>query len=415
MRTRFPKARTEWATLKKRMFDMKRRDVNWRDGRSPLHVYYAGEDVLDVVQEAYCMFMSENALAPAAFPSLAMMETEVVQCALDLFGAKMDAAGSVTTGGTESIILAMKAARDRSIKLGIVKRGIPEVLMPRTAHPIFDKAAHYLGLRAVRVAVGSDYQADVAAIAANITERTILLVASAPSLPYGIIDPVVEMGKLAIAHDIWLHVDACIGGYLAPFVKKLGYRVPDFDFTVPGVKSISADLHKYGFAAKGASTILYSDAESHSFQFTEFSDWPKGKYFTPTVLGSRSGGAIAAAWAVMNYLGEEGYLEIAGRIMATQMAYIEGILDIGEFEIIGSPHLALFSFTSRRVDIEAVADELEGMGWYISRISEPRGIHQMVNMAHEPAVRAYLHDLRVSVERVKMFSLKGANAQVVTY
>jgi sphinganine-1-phosphate aldolase len=415
MRKRFPKTGTDWATLKDRMSEMRRRDVRWREGRAPMHVYYAGQDVLEVVEEAHRMFMWENALAPAAFPSLAKMEAEVVQCALDLFGGGPDAAGSITTGGTESIILAMKAARDRSIKHGLLGPSQPEVLMPRTAHAIFDKAAHFLGLRPVRTPVDTNFQADIEAIAANITERTALLVASAPSLPYGIIDPVESIGRLALEHDIWLHVDACIGGYLAPFAKKLGYPVPQFDLSVPGVRSMSADLHKYGFAAKGASTILYSNAESHSYQFTEFSDWPKGKYFTPTMVGSRSGGPIAAAWAVMNYLGEEGYLDLARRILDTRRSYIEGILEIGEFEILGSPHLALYSFASREIDIEAVGDEMERMGWYISRISEPKGIHQMVNLAHEPIVDAYMRDLKMSTDRVRKHSLKGRNVEVVTY
>jgi glutamate/tyrosine decarboxylase-like PLP-dependent enzyme len=224
-----------------------------------------------------------------------------------------------------------------------------------------------------------------------------------------------SIGTLALKHNIWLQVDACIGGYLAPFAKKLGYPVPGFDLSVPGVKSMSADLHKYGFAAKGASTVLYSSAESHSYQFSEFSDWPKGKYFTPTMVGSRSGGPIAAAWAVMNYLGEEGYLELARRIMDTRRSYMEGILDMGEFEILGSPHLALFSFASRELDIEAIGDELERMGWYISRISEPKGIHQMLNLAHEPIVDAYMRDLKMSIDRVRKHSLKGRNVEVVTY
>ena len=415
MRKRFPKTGTDWATLKDRMSGMRRGDVRWREGRAPLHVYYAGHDVLEVVEQAHRMFMWENALSPAAFPSLAKMEDEVVQYALDLFGGGPDSAGSITTGGTESIILAMKAARDRSAKHGLFGPGQPEVLMPRTAHPIFDKAAHLLGLRPVRIPVNGKLQADVGAMAASITERTALLVVSAPSLPYGVIDPVESIGRLALEHNIWLHVDACIGGYLAPFVKRLGYPVPGFDFSVPGVRSISADLHKYGFAAKGASTILYSDAESHSYQFTVFSDWPKGKYFTPTMLGSRSGGPIAAAWAVMNYLGEDGYLDLARRIMDTRRSYMEGILEIGEFEILGAPHLALFSFASRGIDIEAVGDEMERLGWYISRISEPKGIHQMLNLAHEPVVGSYLRDLEMSTDRVRRLSLTGRDVEVVTY
>jgi glutamate/tyrosine decarboxylase-like PLP-dependent enzyme len=412
--TRFPESGTSWSELKSHMEEIRRADVDWRRGRAPLHVYYAGADVMDVGHRAFVMFMEANALAPGAFPSVAKMEREVIEATLELLNAPQNAVGSVTSGGTESILLAMKAARDHRCSQQTV-RGRLEVILPRSAHPAFDKAAHFLGMKAVRVPLGSDFRADTEQIAAVINDQTVMLVASAPSLPYGVMDPVREIAAIAAERDLWLHVDACIGGFLAPFVRKLGYEVPDFDFRVPGVRSISADLHKYGYAAKGASALLYLSAAFHEYQFSEVSDWPKGMYRTPSMCGTRSGGAIAAAWAVMNYLGKEGYLSLAQRIMGTRRRLFAGIAAIPGLALIGAPPLATFAFTSEDVDIFAVADEMAQTGWYISRLAEPHGIHQMLSLAHEAPVDEYLDDLGRAVERVRKLSLRARDQPVVTY
>jgi sphinganine-1-phosphate aldolase len=412
----FPKVGTSWNELRGRMLDMSRRDVDWRGGRSALHVYFAGEDVLSIARESYAMFMSENALAPAAFPSLATMERDIVSAALDLLHAPEGAAGYLTSGGTESILLAMKAARDWSLRFRKRADATPEVVLPRTAHPAFDKAAQYLGLKTVRVPTGADYRADPGGLAAAITDRTIMLVASAPALPYGLIDSVVEVASVAREHDVWLHVDACIGGFIAPFAQKLGYSIPAFDFSVPGVRSISADLHKYGYAAKGASVILYSRADYGEYQCTEFANWPKGKYYTPTLAGTRSGGAIAAAWAVLHYLGESGYLDLTSRVMKTWRKYMAGIDAIPELHLVGMPDLVVLSFGSRVIDIFAVAQKLSQKHWYISRINEPHGIHQMVNLAHESAVDEYLGDLATAVAQTRSSAMQANDClEVTTY
>lgn len=400
------------------MIEMRRDDVAWRHGRSALHVYYAGDEVLDIAREAYAMFISESALAPAAFPSLARMEKAILDASLALLNAPPAAAGSLTSGGTESIMLAVKAARDWSLAHHPGRDSASrEILLPRTAHPAFDKAAHFVNVRAVRVAVGKDGRALLPALKAAITERTIMIVGSAPSLPYGAVDPIADIAKLAQEHDLWCHVDACIGGFLAPFAKKLGYPIPDFDFTVPGVRSISADIHKYGYAAKGASTILYAHRDDLQHQSTEFSDWPKGRYFTPTLLGTRPGGAVAAAWAVMHHLGADGYLDLTSRVMRIWQTYLDGIRAIAELDVVGTPDLAVVPFTSNsaEVDIFAVAEELGRRGWYTSRISEPAGIHQMVNLAHGPAVDEYLRDLTEAVHTVGTHARRAEQREVVTY
>jgi sphinganine-1-phosphate aldolase len=412
---RFPKSGTSWEELQGRLIDMRKQDVDWRRGRAALLVYYAGEDVLSVARDAYSMFISENALAPAAFPSLAAMERDLVEGALELFHAPPEGAGSLTSGGTESILLAVKTARDWSARRRRKFDGPGEIVMPRTAHPAFDKAAQLLGARTVRVPTGADYRADPEALAAALTDRTIMVVVSAPAFPYGIIDPVDEVAKIARDHDAWLHVDACIGGYLAPFAKELGFAMPDFDFAVSGVRSLSADLHKYGYAAKGASVVLYSHREFHKHQSTEFCDWPKGKYFTPTLAGTRAGGAIAAAWAVMHYLGKTGYLDRTLRVMQTWRRYLTGIAAIPELFVVGSPHLAILSYGSKVIDIFSAADRLAVNGWYMSRLTEPRAIHQMVNIAHESSVEEYLSDLAAAVRQTRGLPPRRRREEVLTY
>ena len=394
---------------------MRADDVNWRNGRAPLHVYFAGDDVLDVIRDAYAMFMSENALAPAAFPSLDRMEKEVIGAALDLFNAPAGAAGSFTSGGTESIILAVKAARDwaRSTRFAADERF--EILMPNTVHPAFDKAAHLLGLEPVRVEIGEDFRASLPALRKAISKRTIMIVGSAPSLPFGLIDPIEDMAALARDNSLWLHVDACVGGYLSPFVSKLGYSIPKFDFAIPGVRSISADLHKFGYAAKGASTLLVRNAKDLAFQAFEFSDWPKGRYNTPTLLGTRSGGALAAAWAVIHYLGEEGYLRLTDRLMKLRQRYVDAINATEGVRLLATPHLSIITYSSDTLDIAAVGDQLAERGWYISRVAEPPALHQTINLAHEQNADEYFADLAAAVKHVKTHSLVGKPAEVVTY
>jgi glutamate/tyrosine decarboxylase-like PLP-dependent enzyme len=417
MQRKFPKTGTSWEDLRARMSELRRRDVGWREGRAALHVYYAGDDVLNVAREAYGMFMMENALAPLAFPSLAEMERELVGAAIDLFRGSPDASGSLTSGGTESTFLALKAARDwtRASRPGVQEPY--EIVLPRTAHPAVEKAAHYLGMTIKRVSATASLETDVRGLFDAVGPRTVMVVASAPNFPYGMVDPVREIARRALERDLWCHVDACIGGFLAPFARKLGHNIPEFDFGLPGVRSMSADLHKFGYAAKGASLVLFSHRDHARFQGTEFSDWPKGRYFTPTMLGTRPGGATAAAWAVMNYLGEEGYLRLAARVMNVWREYAARVQRLPELEIIGTPHLAVLSFGSmnEEVDIFAVANELVERGWYISRLAEPAGIHQIINLAHEAVIDRYFDDVESAIRKVYRDSVRARDRDVVTY
>jgi len=387
------------------MRQMKHEDVRWRDGRVFSLVYYAGDDVLNVLKEAALLYFSENALNPTAFPSLRRMETEVVRMTATLLGGDEQVVGNMTSGGTESLLLAMKTARD----WGRVHRslsGPPEVVLPVTAHPAFEKAAHYFGIRLVHIPVNASFRADVHAAEAAINENTVMLVASAPSYPQGVLDPIVEMAALARDHGVLMHVDACVGGYLLPFVERLGYTLPPYDFRVPGVTSMSADVHKYGYAAKGASVILYRNAALRRHQFFASTDWPGGIYASPALGGTRPAGPIAAAWAVMHYLGEDGYLRLARQVMETTEKMKRGIHNLPGLTVLGDPVMSILAVASEGYDIYEVADELTLHGWHIDRQHRPPSIHLTISPVHARVVDDFLHDLGEAVERARRPSLR---------
>ena len=366
-------------------------DANWREGRTWSLVYYAGEEVKALLAEAYTMFLTENGLSPLAFPSLRRFEGEVCAIAADLFHGPT-AAGTMTSGGSESLLMAVKTARD----FAKATRGItaPEMVLPITAHPALEKAAHYFDVKAVHAPVDAHFKVDVAEMEKLITPNTILLVGSAPAYPQGVVDPIPEIAALAQARGLLCHVDACLGGFLLPFAKKLGADVPDFDFKVPGVTSLSADLHKYGFAAKGASVVLYRDRALRKHQFFTYADWPGGLYASPSMLGTRPGGAIAAAWAILKYMGEEGYLNSARGILATAQRLMDGVRAVDGLRILGDPKLSVFAFASDTVDVYALGDAMEARGWHLDRQQSPPALHLMVTPAHAAVAEPFLADLR---------------------
>jgi glutamate/tyrosine decarboxylase-like PLP-dependent enzyme len=373
------------------------RDADWRGGKTWSLVYFAGDDVADVLKEAYTAAFFTNGLGPGAFKSLKKFEAEVISMTADLLGDPQ-ATGNMTSGGTESILMAVKAARDRAR----AEKGIsePEMVLPVTAHPAFDKAGQYLGVKAVHIPIGENLRADVRAARDAITPNTALVAGSAPCYPFGTIDPIPELAALAQERDIPCHVDACLGAYLLPFVERLGYEVPPWDFRVPGVTSISADLHKYGFSARGASAIMYRNNDLRRHQFFAYADWPGGLYGSPTMTGSRPGGAIAASWAVLNYLGVEGYTRLARIIMETSRALIDGINGIDGLHVLGRPDMSVFAFASDTVDIYAVGDVLDSRGWHPDRQQLPPSLHLMVTPAHQDIAGPFLADLRDAVASV---------------
>ncbi len=398
MATPLPATGTDWPTLKARMAEYATGDVAWRDGKTAVYVFNAGPEVERVQKEAYTAFMSENGLGPAAFPSLARMEAEVVGFGLSLLHGPQDAVGTITSGGTDSITMALKAARDFARKeKGVV--GPLNIVLPRSAHPAFDKAAAVMEIEVRRTPLNA-YLADPEAIAAVCDAATVMIVGSAPCFPYGLIDPIAALSDLAIARDLWLHVDACVGGYIAPFVRMNGEDIPPFDFELPGVRSMSADLHKYGYCAKGASTVLFRTAALRKFMIFDFRDWPGGRMVTPTLAGTRPGGAISAAWAVMNFLGVAGYREKQGLVTATRAKIAAGAEALG-FTVLGQPKLGILAFTHPDVDCQAVWGKLRERGWFTSLTTEPKSLHLMLSPFHAEVADTYLTDLAWALGEVR--------------
>ncbi len=400
MHKAMPEHGTDWDALRDQLVELGKDDVDWRSARTAVYVFNAGEDVLRVAKEAYALYQSENALGPAAFPSLRNMEDEVVSMGLSLLHGPEDACGDMTSGGSESIFLALKACREQARAAGRdVSRG--ELVIPRSAHPAFDKAAQVLGLRITRVPVARDLRADLQGMADAIGEHTLLLVGSAPCFPYGLVDPITELGQLALERELWFHVDACVGGYFAPFAAMNGVDVPRFDFLVPGVCSISADLHKYGYAAKGASTLFHRSEKQRAYQVFEFDDWPAGGMTTRTAAGTRPGGAIAGAWAVMHYLGVEGYREKAKQVTDTRECLEQAISANADLHVHGAPQLGLIAYGSATIDPFAIWGRLAKRGWFTGLVTEPRGVHLMLSPAHAQVIHEYLTDLDAAVSEVR--------------
>ncbi|HEX4183321.1 MAG TPA: pyridoxal-dependent decarboxylase [Caulobacteraceae bacterium] len=398
MRPILPAEGTDWTTLKGRMLGLANGDVRWRDGKTAVYVFNAGSEVEQVQKEAYVLFMSENGLGPAAFPSLKRMEEEVVGFGLGLLHGPDEANGVITSGGTDSITMALKAARDFARK----DRGVSgplNIVLPRSAHPAFDKACAVMEIEVRRTPL-QELLADPAAMAQAADGATVMIVGSAPCYPYGLIDPIGALSDLAVERRLWLHVDACVGGYLAPFVRMNGGDVPPFDFESPGVLSMSADLHKYGYAAKGASTVFFrSKALRDRLTFDE-RDWPGGRMVTPTLAGTRPGGAIATAWAVMNHLGVAGYRAKQGQVTQARAAIEDGVKAMG-FTVLGRPQLGLIAFTREDVDCAAICGKLRERGWFIGMVTEPRGLQLMLSPIHVEVSGLFLADLQWAVDTVR--------------
>ncbi len=408
-----PEIGMDRATLLNALQSSRGQDTVWQQGRAFCLVYHPGDARAALIKEAYNMFFSENALNPSAFPSLRRFESEVVKMSADLFNGDADVEGTMSSGGTESILLAVKTAREwaRVNKPQIVD---PEIIVPVSVHPAFMKAFHYFGIKGVVIPTAADYRVDIEGVRAAINQNTIMLVGSAPSYPHGVVDPIRDLSDLALANGLLLHVDACIGGFMLPFARRLGYAIPDYDFALPGVTSISADMHKYGYAAKGASVILYRNAELRKHQFYVYADWPGGIYGSTTMLGTRPGGAIAAAWAAFQSIGISGYMEMAKRTMQATEKIKAGILAIPGLNIVGDPDMSILAFTSDTFDVHVLGDELHMLGWHFDRQQLPNSLHLTISQVHADVADDFLVDLQKAVDKLTGFSWSklGAKAQV---
>lgn len=382
-----------------RLQSMRGDDARWQDGRTFGLVYDGGPEVHAIAEAAAAMYLHENALNTLAIPSLGQIQREVVGTMAGLLHGD-DAAGFMTSGGTESILMAVKTARERARAERGIERG--QIVLSDTAHAAFHKAAHYFSLDPVIVPVGDDYRCDVDATADAVNENTVLVVGSAPQYPHGVIDPIEELATIGAEVDANVHVDACMGGFVLPFMERLGEELPLWDFRVPGVTTISLDVHKLGYAPKGASIILHRDKASRRFQTYTFDAWKGGFYASPSMQGTRSGAPMAAAWAVMHRLGLEGYEQLTRTTIDTARKIQAGVRAIDGLALVGEPEAQLLAIRiddgwGDRLDVFAVGDALGRRGWYLDRQSNPDSLHATVSNGNAPVADQFLADLADAV------------------
>ncbi len=395
--TSIPATGVERGEILAEMESMAARETDaWRDGLVSGAVYHGDREHLAFLDRVLSINSQVNPLHSDIWPSAAKFEAEIVAMAASMLGPGEEGiCGTVTSGGTESILLAVKAHRDRA---GLRK---PEMVAPVTAHTAFDKAAAYFGVKLIRTSVDENSRADITAVADAVGDNTILIVGSAPSFPHGAIDPIGALAALAAERGIGFHTDACLGGFVLPWAEKLGYPIPPFDFRVRGVTSMSVDTHKYGYAPKGTSVVLYRSRELRRHQYFTAADWPGGLYFSPTLAGSRPGALSAGAWAAMVSIGESGYLEATGQILETGARIRSGIGSIPELEVIGDP-LWVIAFRSDSVDVYRVMEKMRQAGWSLNGLHNPPAVHIAVTLRHtQPGVAdRFISDLRKSVASV---------------
>jgi len=359
-----------------RLAELRAADAPTHGGRVLSYVYDPGRAELDELAGAAIAAMQPvNGLDPTAFTSVAALERDLVGFVRGLVHGDDQVVGSVTSGGTESCLLAVKTARD----LWLAARGLepgqarPRLVAPVTAHAAFQKAAHYFGLEPDLVPVDADGRATAEGIAARLGEDVALVVVSAPSYPFAALDPVGEVAASAAEHGIPVHVDACIGGLALPFWATAdGRDLPAWDFRVPGVTSLSADLHKFGYAPKGVSVLLQRGRDRHRAQSFATTRWPGYPVVNPTMLGSRSAGPLAAAWAIVQALGAEGFAELTVSCRRATEALRAAIDGIEGLRVLGDPVGPLLAVAAdesvpvdRRVDPHHWADAARAAGWVL--------------------------------------------------
>lgn len=412
-----PKQGSAVDSLLAQMQDFKANDARWQDGRTWSMVYHLGDEHTQALKEASNLFFSESYINPFAFESLQRMEREVVQMTAGMLNANGEAVGTMSSGGTESIFLALYTYREWGRKSRKLKEPL-ELIAPVTIHPAFEKAAHILGIEVKKTPVDDNSHAIVQEMEKHIGPQTLMLAVSAPSYPHGVLDPVEAASDLAVQHKLPLHVDGCIGSFLLPWWEQLRPgTLPAWDFRLPGVTSMTADTHKFAYGAKGSSVLLYRSMKYLRHQFFITTDWPGGIYASSTLLGSRSGGPIAAAWMAMNSLGQEGYLKHTQAIIEGVEHMREGLSAMPEIRIIGEPCMNIIAFTTRsnKPDIFVVADQLAEQGWYVDRQQRPNCIHITVMQKNLSVIPQYLSDLRVALDYAKANPRAKAKGNAALY
>jgi sphinganine-1-phosphate aldolase len=377
-------------------------EATWKEGFASGAVYHGDDEHIQFLSKVYAINSQSNPLHPDIWPSTTKFEAEIVSMTANMLHGSTEegVCGTVSSGGTESILLAMKTYRDWAE----AEKGInePEIIAPVTAHAAFTKAAQYFKMKIIRTPIGDDFRADVDAIKEAITDNTIALVGSAPPFPHGIVDPMEEISEIAREKGIGCHTDGCLGGFILPWVEKLGYDIPLFDFRLPGVTSISADTHKYGYAAKGTSVVLYRNPELRHYQYFKMTDWPGGLYNSPTLSGSRPGALSAACWAAMVSMGEDGYLQAAKRIMETATWIKEEMKKIPELQVMGDPTFVI-AFTSDSLNIYQVLEYMTQKGWGLNGLHLPPSVHLCITLRHTQTgiKERFIEDLRDAAKYVQ--------------
>ncbi|MBS3756814.1 MAG: aminotransferase class V-fold PLP-dependent enzyme [Desulfobacterales bacterium] len=375
----------------------------WRDGYVSGAVYHGDPEHIDFLNRVYAVHSQSNPLHADIWPSASKYEAEIVSMTADMLGAgraEDEICGVVSSGGTESILLAMKTYRDQARQEKKNRR--PELVVPVTAHAAFDKAARYFGIKIIHVPVKSDFTADAGAMKKACNRNTIAMAGSAPSFPHGVIDPIADLSEIAREKGIGFHTDACLGGFVLPWAEALGYGIAPFDFRLPGVTSMSADTHKYGYAAKGTSVVLYRGRHLRRYQYFTITDWPGGLYFSPTFAGSRPGALSAQCWAAMVKMGREGYMEATRQILETADKIKSGIREIPELSIYGDP-LWVIAFGSETLNIYQVMEQMGKKGWALNGLHKPACVHIAVTLRHtgQGVAERFVADLKEAVAYVR--------------
>mmetsp|Transcript_17986 Transcript_17986/g.45383 ORF Transcript_17986/g.45383 Transcript_17986/m.45383 type:complete len:538 (+) Transcript_17986:118-1731(+) len=378
---------------------------SWTKGQVSGQVYHGGEDVTKLLVDAFSIYAVSNPIHPETFPSVRKMEAEVVQMVCDLFNGGAEACGTTTSGGTESNFMTVKTHRDWALKTkGITS---PELIKPASAHASFDKACHLLGVKCIEVPFDpKTFKVDLQAVKRRLSRNTILIVGSTPSYPHGVMDDIKALSDLAVKRGCGLHVDCCLGSFVLPFLDQAGYPVPAFDFRLEGVSSMSCDTHKYGFAPKGSSIIMYKNKDLRHHQYFVASDWPGGIYATPALAGSRPGALIAGTWAVMMHMGKKGYLQCAKDIMRTATHISKGVESMEGVKLMGTPDAFVVCVGAENPDalnIFNVGDAMSERGWKLSLMQFPPCFHFCTTYlaARQDAGPRFLADLKASIHCVR--------------
>lgn len=392
-------------------------NTEWKTGKVSGAVYHGGEELIHLQSAAFEKYCVANQLHPDVFPAVRKMEAEVVAMTLAMFNAPNDTGcGTTSSGGTESLLLACLSAKMYAYHhRGTTK---PEMIIPVTAHAAFDKASYYFGIKLHHVKLDPvTYKVDLKEVKKFINRNTVLLVGSAPNFPHGIVDDIEGLGQLAQKHNIPLHVDCCLGSFVVAFMEKAGFDdLPPFDFRVPGVTSISCDSHKYGFAPKGSSVIMYRNSDLRMHQYYVSTDWTGGLYGSPTLAGSRPGALVVGCWATMVRIGEKGYTESCKDIV-TASRYLKTRIqnELTELRIIGDPKCSVISFTSDTINMYELSDRLSKKGWHLSALQKPPALHFVVTRLSTNSIDNLITLLRDEIDRLKKDpeakpSTEGTNA-----